>query len=247
MAVDIGEMLDRLLTEGAQHRDDTHDYRLTSIPLGEVTLPTGRVVACDPLVLPGAAPPFTVTVAPGRYRLRAWVAVVHPAADRPSASHRSSVHHRPGRGRPSVHHRPGSDRPSVRHRPESDRRTAALQLVLRDEPVTAWEPALLPYADPLRLDEDHFFAYPVDSGLGTLADERALAALTTWSYARVEQAFLPEPSPPAPGALHAITHPPTGANVVAVCTGWGDGDYATFIGRTARGDVASFVTDFRVI
>ncbi|OJF11899.1 hypothetical protein BG844_23690 [Couchioplanes caeruleus subsp. caeruleus] len=227
-------MLNRLLVEGARHVDDACDYRLTGVPLGDVTLPTGRVVACDPLVHPGETPPFTVTVPPGRYPLRAWVAVVHPAAALASGS--------PPSGSPT------RDRASLaRDRPESDRRTAALHLAIRDEPVVAWEPAAVPDADRALLDEDGFWAYPVDSGIGTLADECALAALKTWTYARVERVFLPEPSPPAPGALRAITDPATGAGVVAVSTGWGEGAYATFVGRTAEGEVASFVTDFRVV
>jgi hypothetical protein len=44
------------------------------VELGEVVLPTGRVVGCDPLVNPGASP-YTVSVEPGSYPLTAWVAV----------------------------------------------------------------------------------------------------------------------------------------------------------------------------
>ncbi|GGQ54301.1 DUF4241 domain-containing protein [Couchioplanes azureus] len=261
MAVDIGEMLDRLLVEDARYVDDTHDYRLTMVPLGEVTLPSGRVVACDPLVHPGETPPFTVTVPPGRYPLRAWVAVVHPAAgDRPGGRRLADqrvLASGPPPGGPLTRDRasPARDHAAStrdratpgRDRPESDRRTAALQLVIREEPVVAWEPAVVPGADPGLLDEDGFWAYPVDSGVGTLADECALAALETWAYARVERVFLPEPPPPAPGALRAIADPATGADVVAVSTGWGEDAYATFVGRTASGEVASFVTDFRVV
>ncbi|MEV4638885.1 DUF4241 domain-containing protein [Actinoplanes sp. NPDC049548] len=214
MAVDIGEMLDRLLTEGAHHFDDTHDYRLTMIPAGRVSLPTGHVVACDPLSGPGETPPFTVTVPPGRYPLRAWVAVACPASY---------------------------------HGVESDRRTAALQLVVRDEPVATWEPARPARTGPSFVDEDGFFAYPADCGTATLADRQALAALRAWPYERVERTYLPEPSPPAPAALDAVTDRATGANVVTVCTGPDDGGYATFVGRTADGEVASFVTDFRVL
>jgi hypothetical protein len=35
--------------------------------------------------------------------------------------------------------------------------------------------------------------------------------------------------------------------VYVVGSGWGDGVYATYIGRTEDGRIASFVTDFRVI
>jgi len=270
MAVDIGEMLDRLLTEGARHSDDTHDYELTMVPLGDVTLPTGRVVACDPLVDTGETPPFTVTVPPGRYPLRAWIAIEylparalhqsdrppagtpHPS-DRPPAlaphpgSRPPTQAPHPSSRPPARAPHPGSHSPAplLRNRLETDRHTTALQLVIRDEPATTWEPARPP--NPPFLDEDGFPAYPVDTGTATLADERALQSLSTWDYAAVEEAFVPTQPPESPPALTAVTDPPTAANVVAVTPGCGDGAYATFIGRTATGEVSCFVTDFRVI
>jgi hypothetical protein len=44
---------------------------------GEVTLPTGQLVGCDPLVYLGDAPPFTVAAHPDRYPLRTWVDVLY--------------------------------------------------------------------------------------------------------------------------------------------------------------------------
>ncbi|MGA5302274.1 DUF4241 domain-containing protein [Nucisporomicrobium flavum] len=232
MAVDIGEMLDRLLTEGARHSDDAHDYELTMVPLGDVTLPTGRVVACDPLARTGEALPFTVSVPPGRYPLRAWVAVAYLAV--------SGL--MPCRSLATVPAAPG---PLWLNRVEADRRTAALHLVIRDEPITSWEPALV--TGPAELDEDGFVVHPVDTGLATLADERALEALSTWDYADVEKVFVPSVPPDTPGLVGTVTDPATGATVLAVEPGSGDGAYASFVGRTATGEVAAFVTDFRVL
>ena len=67
--------LDRLLTPGARFTDQHGGYLIEVHPVGDVVLPTGQVVGCDPLVCPEAEP-FTVTVPPGRYAARAWVAVV---------------------------------------------------------------------------------------------------------------------------------------------------------------------------
>ncbi|MEU8180700.1 DUF4241 domain-containing protein [Micromonospora sp. NPDC049044] len=39
----------------------------------------------------------------------------------------------------------------------------------------------------------------------------------------------------------------TGANVITVSSGWGDGIYPTFVGYAADGEVTSYVTDFLVI
>ncbi|KAB2974970.1 DUF4241 domain-containing protein [Streptomyces sp. SS1-1] len=110
---------------------------------GELDLPTGRIVACDPFVCLGTGDvePFTVTVAPGRYRVEAAVATLTHPGEAPS------------------------DRPH--------RRVAAARLVIRDEPTVTWEPALLPGQDPADLGEDEFYGYGVDAGTGCFYDAAA--------------------------------------------------------------------------
>ncbi len=204
--------LDQLLTAGARWVDEDAEYVIEAHLIGEVTFPTGQVVGCDPLTLPDTSP-FTVGVAPGRYPLRAWVAVLY------------------------------------RDDAECDRRVAALQLVIGDEPATRWQPALVEGQDPAALGEDAFFGYAVDAGTGTLADLAAVRALASWDFQRVEDVYIPAPLPerPVPGAVAAITDDQSGANVITVSSGWGDGVYPTFIGYTADGGISSFVTDFLVI
>jgi Protein of unknown function (DUF4241) len=67
--------LDLVLTPGYSVARDQIAYAVERAELGPVLLPTGQVVACDPLV-PHTVP-FVETVEPGRYALRAWVAVLH--------------------------------------------------------------------------------------------------------------------------------------------------------------------------
>ena len=99
------------------------------------------------------------------------------------------------------------------------------------------------------LGEDAYFGYPVDSGTGTLADMAAVRALASWDYERLDDVYIPAqlPEAPVPAAIGAVTDEPTGANVVTVGSGWGDGLYPTFIGYTTAGTVTSFVTDFMVV
>lgn len=130
------------------------------------------------------------------------------------------------------------------------RYVAALQLVIRDEPAARWEPAVVAGQDASHLDEDGYYGYPVDAGAATLADVAAIAGIAEWEYEQVETAFIPAELPDTPipgGALSAVTDERTGANVVAVISGMGDGVYPTFTGYTADGEVASFVTDFMVV
>ncbi|MFD8809844.1 DUF4241 domain-containing protein, partial [Streptomyces sp. NPDC059597] len=85
---------------------------------GELSLPTGRVIACDPFVYLGTGDiePFTATVEPGRYRVETAVATLTHPGEEPSGT--------------------------------PHRRVAAARLVIRDEPAATWELALLPDQDP---------------------------------------------------------------------------------------------------
>jgi hypothetical protein len=205
--------LDRFLTRGAQYPDGDAEYVIEPLPAGDVVLPTGQVVGCDPLTFPEALP-FTAAVPPGTYPLRAWVAVLQAGGV------------------------------------EWRRYVAALQLVIRDEPAARWAPAVVAGQDASCLDEDGYFGYPVDAGAATLADAAAITGIAEWEYEQVEAAFIPAeiPDTPIPGsALSAVIDDRTGANVIAVISGMGDGVYPTFTGYTASGEVASFVTDFMVV
>ncbi len=204
--------LDRLLTPGARYHEDPYEYVVEPQRLDDVVLPSGAVVACDPLVF-ASTEPFAATVAPGRYRLVAWVAVL------------------------------------FKEGAEHQRRNAALQLVIRSEPVARWELALQPGQDPAELGDREFFGFAVDAGCGALADRAATAAIETWDEERVDEVFIPAdyPRAPVPGLVPAVVDAATGANVVLVTSGWGDGVYPTFVGRTAGGAVASFVIDFRAV
>jgi len=132
---------------------------------------------------------------------------------------------------------------------ESQRRIAALHLIVADEPVTAWSMALLPGQDAATLGEDDFFGYGVDAGTGTLADQVAIEALSEWDYEQVDEAFIPAQIPidPIEAVIVKVVEERTAANVYVVGSGWGDGVYATYVGRTKDGRIAGFVTDFRVI
>lgn len=183
---------------------------------GELPLPSGRVVACDPFVQlgTGECAPFTVTVEPGRYRVEAAVATLTD---------------------------PGEPDPDVPHL-----RLAAARLVIRDEPAVSWEPALQPDDDPAHLADDEFFGYNVDCGTGCFYDAASDDAFPEFQgdEGPLWDAFEREASDPGP---FLVASPSTGHTVAAFTSGWGDGGYPTWIGRTATGAVACFVTDFFVI
>ncbi len=190
---------------------DGAEYVIEDRLVGVVTAPSGQIVGCDPLTDAREVSPFTVTVPPGRYELRAWIA--------------------------SIHHGVSG----------TDIRTVALQLVVREQPTMRWELALTEGQNLSELGTDGFFGYPVDAGVGTLADLVAVRALADWDFDRLDDVYIPAQVPPAPAAIDAITDEATEANVITVSSGWGDGIYPTFVGRAADGHVTAFVTDFMVI
>ncbi|MFD7101164.1 DUF4241 domain-containing protein [Streptomyces xanthophaeus] len=113
---------------------------LAPVVIGDVTLPTGRIVACDPFVYLGTGDmePFSATVDPGRYRAEAAVATLVRPGD------------------------PQDARPHTR--------VAAARLVIRDAPATSWEMAVDEGQDPAVLGEDEFYGYGVDAGTGCFYD-----------------------------------------------------------------------------
>lgn len=116
---------------------------LSVVPGGELWLPTGRVVACDPFLHLGSGDvePFTAEVAPGRYRVDAAVATITRPGDEPA------------------------DTPHTR--------VAAARLVIREGPAAGWGLALKPGQDLAELAEDEFFGYGVDAGTGCFYDAAA--------------------------------------------------------------------------
>jgi RNA polymerase sigma factor (sigma-70 family) len=209
--------LDLLTTVGGCYGSPDDGYVMKAHRLDDVVLPTGQVVGCDPLCFAGTATPFTVTVPPGRYQMRAWLA---------------------------QHVYPGEDYAPLE--------VAALQLVVNDEPPVRWELALLAGEDRSTLADGEVLGHPVDAGMSTLADLTAVRGLSTWELEDVQAVFIDGthrsvwPSS-VTGECTAVTDERTGANVVAVSSGAGDGMYPTFIGYAADGRVTSFVTDFLMV
>ncbi|MBL1085073.1 DUF4241 domain-containing protein [Streptomyces actinomycinicus] len=205
-----------LFTPGNTFTDESGTSGVMSVmDGGELWLPTGRLIACDPFISLGHGEnePFTATVAPGRYRVEAAVATLTRPDEPPAA------------------------------RPH--RRIAAARLVIRDEPAATWELALLPGQDPAGLAEDEFYGYGVDAGTGCFYDASADDAFPECEgdEGPLWDAFDQDSWDIGP---HLVTEPGSGHTLIAFTSGWGDGVYPTWVGRTASGEITCFVTDFFV-
>ncbi|MFS8095587.1 DUF4241 domain-containing protein [Lentzea alba] len=125
-------------------------------------------------------------------------------------------------------------------------RVAAAKLIVSPDTVVSWELALEPGQDTLLLGDDQFYGFGVDAGMGCFVDAAACGALEEMiSEAMDENRDLLE----AVAETHStvLTEPTSGTTLVAYSSGWGDGSYPTWIGRTASGEVACFVSDMLIL
>ncbi len=120
--------------------------------------------------------------------------------------------------------------------------TIAARLVVRDEPVVRWEMALCPGQDPILLTDDRFYGFGVDAGMGCFYDFSALSGFPELTEEIVEDLT----DTPLDQAFTLID-PESGTNLIAYWSGFGDGAYPTWIGRTAAGEIACFLSDMLVL
>lgn len=122
-------------------------------------------------------------------------------------------------------------------------RAAAARLQVLDRPVARWELALVGGQDPAGLDgDDEYFGYGVDAGTGCFLDAEAAGALS--AYQEANDALSDALRDGGHRTLALVTDPGTGHSMAVFPSGWGDGSYPTWIGRTAGNEVACFVTEF---
>jgi Protein of unknown function (DUF4241) len=128
------------------------------------------------------------------------------------------------------------------------RRVAAARLLVRTEPVATWELALRPGQDPRMLGDNELFGFAVDSGTACLHDAAATAVMAGMITDAAWDGFVDAHGDKLLRNYPVeVIDPGSGANLIAFQSGWGDGYYPTWIGRTAAGQVAGFVADMLVL
>lgn len=176
--------------------------------IGNVTLPSGKIVATDPFTM-GDVAAFIRQVAPGSYPVSLAMLL-------------------------------GS---------EWHARNAFATIKFTDEPVVDFEMALVPGNDLALLEDDEFFGYGVDAGIGAFMDaQTATSWMEKYDVAANSDAVvagLVRPSNLSSWVDFAI--PGTASNFVGFESGDGDGGYASYWGLDAAGNVATLTTDFGLL
>jgi hypothetical protein len=96
------------------------------------------------------------------------------------------------------------------------------------------------------LGPDEFWGFGVDVATGVFVDATALDALTR--LAKDEEDPLTTAQLADEDSLFwNLRDERSGHNIVAFRSGYGDGAYPTWVGRTATGEIAQFVTDLLVV
>jgi hypothetical protein len=134
---------------------------------------------------------------------------------------------------------------------DRDKRVAAALVRFADHAPTSWELALVPGQDPGILGPDEIFGYGVDSGTGSFTSPEAVAAIKAEAdydaYADEMMSAMPASAEAYELSGQVVVDPETGANVVAFGSGFGDGSYASYVGRDGDGVVVAVLTDFGVL
>jgi hypothetical protein len=130
----------------------------------------------------------------------------------------------------------------------NQRRIAFARLAFSAEPVVRWELALVEGQDPSTLQPGEFFGYGVDAGTGAFMDRDAWRAFN--AQMEQDEAFdgrLVDEMQKAGGVAGWLLFASGPGSVAMFSSGWGDGEYATYWGYDAAGNLAAALTDFYVV
>lgn len=121
-----------------------------------------------------------------------------------------------------------------------DRRVAFARVKFSDKPISKWEFALLPGQAPISLNSKEIYGYGVDTGLGLFVDQEAKNNLNMILDKNWDNMFSEK-------FEHYLNYSFQNHNAVFFSTGYGDGFYATYIGRDSDGKICQLLTDFDMV
>jgi hypothetical protein len=193
-------------------------YPIRVVRIGEMEIVSGRVLLVDPFLMSTRDEPLALQVRPGRYPVDLAVADAG----------------------------------------ESGQRVALARLLLSSAPAVRWAIAVTDQQDATTLKGDEIFGYFVDAGTGAFVDAAVPAWLATEypqsnyeEYAAVTDDWIRrgEAAAEALGIPYgfALIERLGRGDAAMFSSGWGDGDYASWVGYDTDDRPVAIVTDFAVI
>ena len=193
--------------------------RISIHKVGELILTSGRIVACDPLIVPDTRYDLKKSITPGRYPVLLSAAEFQPIGDTRFACAKLQI---------------------------SDKPTAQWEIALMNDPDPDGELDLSTYGVDsatgsfLDYDAAQIMANLVSSGI-TYPDEFDLFCNRV--IAQMEQNSIGN-YPLTAGWSNMKIGDDIEANIISFSSGWGDGSYPSFWGYDVSGDLTCLVTDF---
>ncbi|MBD2105684.1 DUF4241 domain-containing protein [Nodosilinea sp. FACHB-13] len=224
--------------------DGPQTVEFTTQSIGELVLPSGQLIACDPLLPPDLRYCFTQTVKPGRYPVVLSLAGFKPRQDRRIDCAMLQVSQQmPVRWELAILN---SDGPANYQNYGVDSGTGSFMdaevaqiLKQMDEPdpdeyTAAWQESREAAWALQRAASDRFeneYCQPVvdemeSNGEAAVSAEYPYDRKGDWANFCINKS--------------------TGANVIAFGSGWEDGGYASYWGYDDNGQIVCIVTDFRL-
>ena len=215
----------KALTDGEHFVLDGRPFTLHVVDCGELVMPTGQLLACDPFVTMVARGNATITLPPGRYPVKVTVADVSEQSD---GSHLREAYatlllnERPEvTRRPLTPLQPGETAPEL----EADE---FIGFGVDTGTACLVDAGALPYGMP---DESTWYENLFDSG----EDGSWFSRMDDPNLIRYGIANIPLP----------LAH--DGANIILIHSGWGDGHYPIVGGFDADGNLVRVHLDFFVV
>ena len=218
----------RLTKDGTSFTNWLGDITIERRYVGDVTFPTGEVVAFDPYYPLETDLPFSEVVPSGRYPLVLCVAHFKQSPIRWN-----------------------HDRTESWKNP--DQRVAAAILEISPQVPVRWEMATTSEQDMGVLEEGEVFGYSVDSGTGSLMDIAAKAILQRqyeeddYRYSDYLDETMDENWVPSWSWAIPVVEQASGLNCAIFISGLGDGTYASYWGYDEVGSVICLMTDFGIL
>jgi len=197
------------------------DVAISTHKIGELILTSGRIIACDPLIVPDVRYHLKKVVRPGTYPVIVSVADFQPIGDTRFACAMLRINNEP---------------------------TVKWEVALINEPDSAQADGRLAYGVDagtgcfVDWDAAEMIAglvslevrYPEKDEFEMFCD-RVIVEMENNSFGK---------HPLTAGWASMKVGDDTEANIIAFSSGWGDGGYSSFWGYDASGNLSSLVTDF---